>query len=188
MQYGQNPPLWGKYTYQQGWVPPAGPSYWPQIPFDTQLLFLATLEFPNVSRLTNDPIVHSPYWPPVPSKIPSDCPKFEGKAKEDPKAHVMIYHLWCSSNSYIHDCIRLQVFQWTLIGVAAKWYIELPRNAYHDFNTLAMAFLTHFQLPVLYETSTHMLTSLKQDTATHISDHIHEWRRRRHLINFEIAN
>ena len=49
-----------------------------------------------------------------------------------------------------------------------------------------MAFLTHFQLPVCYETGTHLLTSLKQDRATHISDHIREWRRRCRMIKFEI--
>jgi len=51
-----------------------------------------------------------------------------------------------------------------------------------------MAFLTHFQLPIRYETGTHLLTSLKQDTATHISDHIHEWRWRRRLIKFWILD
>lgn len=98
----------------------------------------------HVSRLTNDPILHSPYWPPIPSKILSDCPKFEGETKEDPQTHVMIYHLWCSSNSYVDDSIHLQLFQRTLTGDATKWYIELPRNTYHDFNTLTMAFLTNF--------------------------------------------
>lgn len=34
----------------------------------------------------------------------------------------------------------------------------------------------------------HLLTSLEQSTPTHISDHIHEWRRRRRLIKFEIPN
>ena len=51
-----------------------------------------------------------------------------------------------------------------------------------------MAFLNHFQLPVQYETSTHLLTSLKQNTATHISDHMHEWRRQRQLIKFYILD
>ena len=51
-----------------------------------------------------------------------------------------------------------------------------------------MAFLAHFQLPIRYETGTHLLTSLKQDTATHISDHIHEWRRRGCLIKFWIPD
>lgn len=100
----------------------------------------------------------------------------------------MTYHLWCSSNLYMDDSIRLHLFQRTLMGDAAKWYIELPQSTYHDFNSLAMDFLTHFQLSVHYETGTYLLTSLKQDTATHISDHIHEWRRRRHLIKFELTN
>ena len=47
---------------------------------------------------------------------------------------------------------------------------------------MAMAFLTHFQLPIRYETGTELLTSLRQSTSTHISDHIHEWRQRRWLI------
>ena len=51
-----------------------------------------------------------------------------------------------------------------------------------------MAFLTHFQLPVRYEAGTHLLTSPKQDKATHILDHIHEWRRRRRLIKFDIPD
>lgn len=51
-----------------------------------------------------------------------------------------------------------------------------------------MAFLTHFQFSVRYETGTYLLTSLKQYTVTHISDHIHEWRRRSRLIKFEIAD
>ena len=42
--------------------------------FNPQLPFLATLELPDVSKLTNDPILHNPYWPPVPTKIPGDCP------------------------------------------------------------------------------------------------------------------
>ena len=33
-----------------------------------------------------------------------------------------------------------------------------------------------------------MLTSLRQDTATHISNHIHEWRRRRRLVKAPIPD
>jgi len=109
--YGQNPPLWGQNPYQQGWAPPVGPSYRPPMTFNTQLSFLATLEFPYVSRLTKDQILHFPCWPPVPSNILIDCSKFEGKGKEDPQAHVMTYHLSCSSNSYVDDSILLCFFQ-----------------------------------------------------------------------------
>jgi len=73
----------------------------------------------------------------------------------------MTYHLWCSSNSWLDYSIRLRLFQRNLTGFAAKWYIELARGSFQDFNSLAMAFLTHFQLPIRYETGTHLLTSLK---------------------------
>ena len=180
--YGKNPMGPNPSGQSQWGQPPTGwnpgtPSYsQPQMPFNPQVPFFMTLELPDVSKLTNDPIFHHPYWPPVPSKIPGDCPKFEGRANEDPQTHVMTYHLWCSSNSWLDDSIRLRLFQRTLTGSTAKWYIGLPRGSFQDFYSLAMAFLTHFQLPIRCETGIHLLTSLKQTTATHISDHIHEWR------------
>ena len=70
----------------------------------------------------------------------------------------------------------MHIFQQTLTGSAEKWYIELPRASFHDFNSLAMSFLTHFQLPIRYEIGTELLTSLRQTNFVHISDHIHEWR------------
>jgi hypothetical protein len=48
-----------------------------------------------------------------------------------------------------------------------------------------MAFLTHYQLLIRYEMGTEILSSFKQTKATHISDHIHEWRRRRSLIKLK---
>jgi hypothetical protein len=51
-----------------------------------------------------------------------------------------------------------------------------------------MSFLTHFQLPIRYETGTELLTSLHQTTSIHISDHIHEWRRRQRLIKAVIPD
>jgi hypothetical protein len=51
-----------------------------------------------------------------------------------------------------------------------------------------MAFLTHYQLPIRYETRTKILSSFKQTKATHISNHIHEWRRRRSLIKLKIPD
>ena len=59
------------------------------MPFNLQFPFLATLELSNVSKLKNDLILHNPYWPPILTKVPDDYPKFEGKAREDPQAHVM---------------------------------------------------------------------------------------------------
>ncbi len=88
----------------------------------------------------------------------------------------MTFHLWCSSNTLNDDSIRLRFFQRTLTGPVAKWYIKLPRASFDNFSTLATTFLTHFQLPIRYETRTELLTNFKQTTSTHISDHIHELR------------
>ena len=43
-------------------------------------------------------------------KDSGDCPMFEGMFREDPQAHVMTYHLWCSSNSWVDDSVRLRLF------------------------------------------------------------------------------
>jgi hypothetical protein len=51
-----------------------------------------------------------------------------------------------------------------------------------------MDFLTHYQLPIRYDTGTEILTSFKQTKGTHIFDHIHEWRRRRCLIKLELPD
>jgi hypothetical protein len=175
-----NPPgssLWGKTAYSPTGLPTGLPPQSHQYPqVNWQFPFLATLDLPYLSRILNDPIRHSPQWPAIPAKLPSDIPKFDGKAGEDPNNHVMTFHLWCSSNSLMDDSIRLRLFQRTLTGAAAKWYIELPRGFFSDFNTLAMAFLTHYQLLIHYDTRTEILTSFKQSSGTHISDHIHEWR------------
>ena len=153
-----------------------------------QLPFIATLDLPDLSCLTNDPIKYLPYWPSMPNKLPSDIPKFEGKSGEDLSNHVMTYHLWCVSNSISDDSIHLRLFQRTLIGLAAKWYIELPRASFYNFSQLATSFLTHFQLPFRYDNGIELLTSLKQSTSTYISDHIHEWRRRRRLVKVFIPD
>jgi hypothetical protein len=153
-----------------------------------QLPFLATLDFPDLSRILNDLIRHSLKWPIIPAKLPSNILKFDGKVGEDPNNHVITFHLWCSSNSLMDDFIRLRLFQRTLTGSTAKWYIELPRGFFSNFNTLAMDFLTHYQLPIRYDTGTEILNSFKQTKGTHISDHIHEWRRRRRLIKLELPD
>lgn len=70
----------------------------------------------------------------------------------------------------------------------AKWFIELPSASFFDFQSLAITLLTHFQLPIWYETSTELMSSLHQNTTTHISNHIHEWRRRRRLVKAPILD
>ena len=112
-----------------------------QINLGSNLPFMAHLNLPNLSRLMNDPIHHQAFWPPMPTKMPSDIPKFEGKAGECPQNHIMTFHLWCSSNSIVDDSIRLRLFQRTLTGAAAKWYIELPQAKYSDFKSIAFMFL-----------------------------------------------
>ena len=115
-----------------------------QILAQPRLPFLATLNLPDLSRLMNNSVSHDPTWLNVPKKLPSEIPKFEGKAGEDPSEHVTTFHLLCSSNSLHDHSIRLRLFQCTLTGPVAKWYIELRREAYALFDDLDMTFLNHF--------------------------------------------
>lgn len=83
--YGKNPSAenpWGKQG--AGWNPIVGSYQKHMMSFNPQLPLLETLELPDVSKLMNDLILHNPYWPPVLTKIPSDCPKYDGKSGEDP--------------------------------------------------------------------------------------------------------
>jgi hypothetical protein len=150
-----------------------------------QMPYLASLNIPDLTKLTNDPILHDPTWPAMPTKLPSDIPKFEGKAGDDPANHVMTFHLWCSSNSIMDDSVRLRLFQRTLTGPSAKWYVEERSGSHTTFESLAKAFLTFFQLPIRHDNGLELLSNFKQTSATHIADHIHEWRRRRSLCKAE---
>ena len=47
-------------------------------------------------------------------------------------------------------------------------------------------FLQYFQLPVRYDEGVEILLSFRQSTATQITDHIHEWRRRRSLCKIKL--
>ena len=132
------------------------------------------------------PILHHPSWPLVLVNIPTDILKFDGKTGDDPASHITTYHLWCVSNSMLDDSIKLHLSPRTLTRNAAKWFIKLPTSSFHDFGSLAMVFLTHFQLPIRYEMGIDLLTSLRQNTTTHISDHIHEWHRQRRLVKAQI--
>jgi hypothetical protein len=138
------------------------------------LPFLSMLNLPDLSKLMNDLVSCDPTWPPVPTKLPSYIPKFEGENGEDPGEHVTTFHLWCSSNSMNHGSIRLRLFQCTLIGFSLQWYIELPRREYGSFNQFVVAFVNHFQFPIRYDVGLEILLTLCQDTATHILDHIQE--------------
>ena len=88
------------------------------------------LNLPDLARLTNDPIYNQTFWPPMPTKLHSDIPKFKGKEGKCPQKHIMMFHIWCSSNNIVDDLVRLILFQCTLTGVEAKWYLELPQAKY----------------------------------------------------------
>jgi hypothetical protein len=151
-----------------------------------KLSFLATLHLPELTRLLNDPILHNPHSPPMPTKFSSNIPKFEAKPNEDPGDHVTTFHLWCFSNSLSDDSVQLCFFKHTLIGSSMKWYIELYRSRYSTFSELEMVFLNHFQLLVRYSVGTELLANFEQTKVVHISDHIREWRRRKNLIKVPI--
>jgi hypothetical protein len=121
----------------------------------------------------------------MPTKLPSDIPKFEGKAGDDPTNHIMTFHLWCSSNNIMDDSIRLRLFQCTLTGPSTKWYVEEKSGSHVTFESLAKAFLTFFQLPICHDNGLELLSEFKQTSSTHIADHIHEWHRRRSLCKAE---
>jgi hypothetical protein len=108
----------------------------------------------------NDPVHQYPSWPPVPTNLPSNIPKFKGKIGEDPGDHITSFHLWCSSNSLNYDSIRLILFQRTLKRVAVKWYIEILGGMYKTFNQMVLVFLNHFQLLVRYDGDIEILSAL----------------------------
>jgi hypothetical protein len=146
------------------------------------------LDLLDLSSILNDPTFHSSYWSFILAKLPSDIPNFDGRSGEDPNNHGMTFHLWCSSNFLMDDSIRLRLFQRTLTSSTTKWYIEFPQGFLNDFNILSMYFLTHYQLSIRYDKGTKILSSFKQFSSTHISNHIHEWRRRRQLIKFHLTD
>jgi hypothetical protein len=94
----------------------------------------------------------------MPTKIPSNIPKFEGKLGEDPANHVMTFHLWFSSNRIMDDSIRLSLFQRTLTGSSSKWYVDEKSGSHVTFESLAKAFLAFLQLSVCHDTSLELLS------------------------------
>jgi len=65
----------------------------------------------------------------------------------------------------------------------SQMYIELPRASFDNLNSLAIMVLTQFSLLIHYDIGTEVLSSLKKSKSTHVSNHIHEWRHRRRLVN-----
>lgn len=108
------------------------------------LPFLTTLHFPDLSKLMNDPIRYNLEWPRVPTKLPSDIPKFKENSGEDPIDHITTFHLWCSSNSLIDNSIKLTLFQCNFTRNVVKWHIELNGGTCASFGELDTMFLNHF--------------------------------------------
>jgi hypothetical protein len=113
-------------------------------PPNSPMPYLASLNIPDLSQIMNDPIFHDPTWPNMPTKLPSDMPKFEGELGEDTNNHVMNFHLWFSSNNVMDDSILLKLFQRTLTGSSAKWYVDEKSESHITFESLANAFLSFF--------------------------------------------
>lgn len=122
------------------------------------------------------------------AKLPFDIPKFEGNPGENPSTHITTYHLWCSSNYLVDDYVKLHLFQRTILGDAARWYIELYTISYGDISSISQTFLTHFQLLTRYDINSDLLSNFKQDNATLIYDHIHEWRHHKRLVRTKLPN
>jgi hypothetical protein len=120
--------------------------------------YLASLNILDLTKLMNDPILHDATWPNMPTKLPPDIPKFEGKQGEDLTNHVMTFHLWCSSNNIMDDSIDLRLFQRTLTGSSAKWYVDEKSGSHVTFESLAKAFFSFFQLPVRHDTGLEILS------------------------------
>ena len=110
----------------------------------SRILFLTTLNLLQLTKLTNDSVRHLPHFPTVLTKLPSNIPKFKGRAREYPSNHFMTFHLLCSSNSLMDDSIRLRFFQCTLIGLENKWYMESASTSFVDFANLATTLSNHF--------------------------------------------
>jgi hypothetical protein len=70
-----------------------------------QMPYLDSLNILDLTKLTNDPILYNLAWPTIPTKLPSDIPKFEGKLGDDPTNHIMTFHLWFSSNNITDNSI-----------------------------------------------------------------------------------
>jgi hypothetical protein len=141
----------------------------PRIPF------VSMPNLPDFSKLMNGLVRHDPYFPPIPTNLPSKIPKFKGKTGEDPSDHVTTFHIWCSSNSLNENSIHLRLFQRIFMGFTVKSYIKLPEETYKNFNHMILVFLNHFQLSIRYDVGIEILSGFLQDKAMHILDHIQEW-------------
>jgi hypothetical protein len=150
-----------------------------------QISYLDSLNIPDLTKLINDPILHDPTWPAMPTKLPSDIPKFEGKMGDDLDNHIMTFHLWFFSNNIMDESIRFILFHHTLTNPASKWYVEEKYGSHVTFESLAKEFSIFFHISIHHDNGLELLSEFKKASTTHIADHIHEWRWRHSLCKEE---
>jgi hypothetical protein len=121
---------------------------------------MASLNIIDLTKLTNDHILHDATWSNMLTKLPLDTPMFDGKPSKDRANHVMIFYLWCASKNITNNSICLQLFQRTLTGHSAKWYMEEKARSHATFTSLAKDFLAFFQLPLHHDTNLEILSNL----------------------------
>jgi hypothetical protein len=80
-----------------------------------------------------------------------------------------------------YDCFNTLSLEFLHNGI-----LRYLGGTYGSFNHLVMVFINHFQLPIRYDVGLKLLSTLRQDTTTHISNHIQKWRRQRRLIKTPI--
>ena len=98
----------------------------------------------------------------------------------------MSFHLWHSANNIIEDLVQVHLFQRTLIGLIAKWYVNKPLGTYITFECIAKEFLSFSQFPIHHDTRLEILTRHHYSTTTHIANHIHEWHRRCSIYKIDV--
>lgn len=87
------------------------------------LLFKVGLSPLDFSQLINDPILHDPICPAMPTKIPSDILNFEGDPGEDPTNYFSIcdFHPILSLNTpSIFICSNAPLLEVLLSGMLIK--------------------------------------------------------------------
>jgi hypothetical protein len=75
----------------------------------------------------------------------------------------------------MEDSIHLRVFQETLTGPYAKWYVDEKVGSHSTFEYLEISFFSFFQLPVYHDTGLEILSKFKQTASVNIIDNIHGW-------------
>ena len=104
------------------------------------LPYMDGLNYPYFRKVINDTIAHDPTWLVMPTKVPSNIPKFKSHVREDPSNQIMPFYLCHSSNNIIEYSVQLCLFQWALMGPSTKWYVNEPIGTYDIIEGIAKVF------------------------------------------------